>query len=81
MVIAAKLAMTEKEDRTEIFDKRTGLRIGAPVLRTGQDRQVVELLRHEIDRRDVAAIMVTHDERVVDLGDRIVEMVDGRIRD
>lgn len=44
-------------------------------------RQVVELLRDEVDRRDVAAVMVTHDERIVDLGDRIVEMVDGRLRD
>lgn len=44
-------------------------------------RQVVEMLRHEVDRRDIAAVMVTHDERVVDLGDRIVEMVDGRLRD
>ena len=44
-------------------------------------RQVVELLREEVDRRGVAAVMVTHDERVVDLGDRVVEMVDGRIRD
>jgi putative ABC transport system ATP-binding protein len=43
-------------------------------------RQVVELLRDEIDRRGVAAIMVTHDERVVDLGDRIVRIVDGRLQ-
>ncbi len=42
-------------------------------------RQVVELLRDEVDRRGVAAIMVTHDERVTDLGDRIVTMVDGRL--
>jgi len=42
-------------------------------------RQVVELLREEVDRRKVAAIMVTHDDRVTDLGDRIVTMVDGRL--
>ena len=42
-------------------------------------RQVVELLREEVDRRGVAAIMVTHDERVTDLGDRIVKMVDGAL--
>ncbi|MBY5162223.1 ABC transporter ATP-binding protein [Salsipaludibacter albus] len=42
-------------------------------------RQVVELLRDEVDRRGVAAIMVTHDERVTDLGDRIVKMVDGAL--
>lgn len=44
-------------------------------------RQVVELLRDEVDRRGVAAIMVTHDDRVTDLGDRIVRMVDGRLAD
>ncbi|HKJ57064.1 MAG TPA: ABC transporter ATP-binding protein [Nitriliruptoraceae bacterium] len=44
-------------------------------------RQVVELLRDEVDRRGVAAIMVTHDERVTDLGDRIVTMVDGRLEE
>lgn len=42
-------------------------------------RQVVELLRAEVDRRGVAAIMVTHDDRVTDLGDRIVTMVDGAL--
>ncbi len=44
-------------------------------------RQVVELLRDEVDRRGVAAIMVTHDDRVTDLGDRIVRMVDGALVD
>lgn len=44
-------------------------------------RQVVELLRKEVDRRGVAAIMVTHDDRVTDLGDRIVRMVDGALVD
>ncbi len=44
-------------------------------------RQVVELLRDEVDRREVAAIMVTHDDRVTDLGDRIVRMVDGHLTD
>ena len=44
-------------------------------------RQVVELLRDEVDRRGVAAIMVTHDERVTDLGDRIVRIVDGHLTD
>lgn len=42
-------------------------------------RQVVELLRTEVDRREVAVIMVTHDDRVTDLGDRIVTMVDGAL--
>jgi putative ABC transport system ATP-binding protein len=42
-------------------------------------RQVVELLRAEVKERGVASVVVTHDERVVDLGDRVVEIVDGRI--
>jgi putative ABC transport system ATP-binding protein len=42
-------------------------------------RQVVELLRSEVDRRGVAAVMVTHDDRVTDLGDRIVRMNDGQV--
>ncbi len=44
-------------------------------------RQVVELLRSEVKERGIASVVVTHDERVVDLGDRIVEIVDGRIND
>jgi putative ABC transport system ATP-binding protein len=40
-------------------------------------RQVVELLRNEVKERGIASVVVTHDERVVDLGDRTVEIVDG----
>lgn len=43
-------------------------------------RQVMEVLRNEIKSRQVAAIVVTHDERVLDFGDRTVEIVDGSIR-
>jgi len=42
-------------------------------------RQVMELLRTEVKDRGVASVVVTHDERVTDLGDRVVEIVDGRI--
>lgn len=42
-------------------------------------RQVMELIRNEVKNRDIAGIVVTHDERVLDFGDRTVEMVDGRI--
>ncbi len=42
-------------------------------------RQVMELIRDEVKNRDIAGIVVTHDERVLDFGDRIVEMVDGKI--
>jgi len=43
-------------------------------------QQVMELLHREIKQRGVAAIVVTHDERVIDFGDRTVEIVDGRLR-
>lgn len=39
--------------------------------------QVMELLHEEIKSRGVAAVIVTHDERVLDFGDRSVEIVDG----
>ena len=40
-------------------------------------QQVMDLLRREIKGRGVAAIVVTHDERVLEYGDRQVQMVDG----
>ncbi len=42
-------------------------------------RQVMELIRNEVKNREIAGIVVTHDERVVEFGDRTVEMVDGQI--
>jgi putative ABC transport system ATP-binding protein len=43
-------------------------------------REVVELLRREVKARQKAAILVTHDERVLDLCDRVVHIADGRLR-
>ncbi len=42
-------------------------------------RAVVELLRDEVHSRNVGAVLVTHDERVLDLVDRIVPIADGRL--
>jgi putative ABC transport system ATP-binding protein len=42
--------------------------------------QVMELLRDEVKGRGVAAIVVTHDDRMAEFGDRTVEIVDGRLR-
>lgn len=42
-------------------------------------RHVVERIRMEVHRRSKAAVMVTHDERVLDLADRIYRMEDGRL--
>lgn len=40
-------------------------------------QQVMDLIRREIKGRGVSAIIVTHDDRVLDYGDRIVRIVDG----
>ncbi|MBR0706229.1 ATP-binding cassette domain-containing protein [Bradyrhizobium liaoningense] len=42
-------------------------------------RQIVDLLRDLAKRRGSAILMVTHDSRILDIADRIVEMEDGRI--
>ena len=43
-------------------------------------KQVMNLLEREIKGRGVAAIIVTHDERVLDYGDRTVRIVDGALQ-
>lgn len=40
-------------------------------------KQVMDLLRREIKGRGVSAIIVTHDDRVLEYGDRTVRIVDG----
>ena len=42
-------------------------------------REVVEMLAAEVKLRNKAAIMVTHDERMLDLCDRVVNITDGKI--
>ena len=42
-------------------------------------RQVMELLRREVKSRGVAAVVVTHDERITDLADRVLQIDDGRL--
>lgn len=43
-------------------------------------RHAVEMIRMEVHRRGKAAVMVTHDERVLDLTDTIYRMEDGKLR-
>lgn len=43
-------------------------------------RIVVTLFQEIAEREGVAVIMVTHDNRILDVADRIVNMVDGRIK-
>ena len=40
-------------------------------------KQVMDLIKREIKGRGVAAIIVTHDDRVLEYGDRQVQIVDG----
>lgn len=42
-------------------------------------RQVVELLADEVHRRNAAAILVTHDERLLDKVDRVLRIADGEV--
>ncbi len=44
-------------------------------------REVVETLANEIKSRGKSGIMVTHDERVLDLCDRVVTIRDGRLEE
>lgn len=42
-------------------------------------RQIAELLRKEVKERNTAAIMVTHDERILDLVDKIYVLKKGKL--
>ncbi|WP_407703064.1 ABC transporter ATP-binding protein [Virgibacillus tibetensis] len=44
-------------------------------------REVVEMLAEEIKTRGKSGIMVTHDERVLDLCDRVVTIRDGKLEE
>ncbi|HZG45825.1 MAG TPA: ABC transporter ATP-binding protein [Allosphingosinicella sp.] len=48
-------------------------------LDAGSGRRVMDLLREVAIQPDRAVIIVTHDNRVFDLADRIIEIEDGRI--
>jgi putative ABC transport system ATP-binding protein len=43
-------------------------------------REVVKLLRELADKECMTILLVTHDNRILDVADRIVNMVDGRIK-
>lgn len=42
-------------------------------------RKVVEMIFHAVKSRNKAAIMVTHDERVLHVCDRVLYMEDGKL--
>lgn len=48
-------------------------------LDSNRGRQVVEMLSREVKSKNKGAIMVTHDERMLDLCDRVLHIEDGKI--
>lgn len=48
-------------------------------LDSNRGREVVQMLAREVKARQKAAIMVTHDERMLDLCDQVVHIVDGKL--
>ncbi|PGM51127.1 hemin ABC transporter ATP-binding protein [Bacillus cereus] len=42
-------------------------------------REVVEMMKHEVKESQKAAIMITHDERMLDVCDRILTLRDGQL--
>ncbi len=48
-------------------------------LDSDRGRDVVQMLADEVKLRDKAAVMVTHDQRMLDLCDRIVYIEDGKL--
>jgi putative ABC transport system ATP-binding protein len=48
-------------------------------LDTELGEQVLQLLRDEVTGRGVAAVIVTHDERMTGFADRVVRILDGRL--
>jgi putative ABC transport system ATP-binding protein len=45
--------------------------------KTGRD--IVELMRQLAKQQECAILMVTHDNRILDIADRIIQMEDGRL--
>lgn len=56
------------DEPTASLDEKTG-------------REVVELIKKMSKVLGVTVILVTHDNRILDIADRIVNMVDGKLRD
>ncbi len=44
-------------------------------------REIVEIIRKMAKELGVTVVLVTHDNRILDIADRIVHLVDGRIQD
>jgi len=64
--LAAQPRLLLADEPTAALDSRTG-------------REVVELLRRLAREQGCSVLMVTHDPRILDVADRLVEMEDGRL--
>ena len=65
--LAANPRLLLADEPTAALDSRTG-------------REVVELLRRLACEQSCAVLMVTHDPRIVDVADRLLQMEDGRLK-
>ena len=65
--LAANPRLLLADEPTAAMDSRTG-------------REVVELLRRLAREQSCAVLMVTHDPRIVDVADRLLQMEDGRLK-
>ena len=66
--LAANPRLLLADEPTAALDSRTG-------------REVVELLRRLAREQSCAVLMVTHDPRIVDVADRVLQMEDGHLLD
>ena len=64
--LAARPSLLLADEPTAALDKRTG-------------REVVDLLKGLARDQGCAVLMVTHDPRILDVADRLVQMEDGRL--
>ena len=65
--LAANPRLLLADEPTAALDSRTG-------------REVVELLRRLAREQSCAVLMVTHDPRIVDVADRLLQMEDGQLK-
>ncbi|KKZ14780.1 MAG: ABC transporter [Candidatus Synechococcus spongiarum 142] len=64
--LAGKPRLLLADEPTAALDRRTG-------------REVVELLKRMVTDHHCAVLMVTHDPRILDVADRLLQMEDGRL--
>ena len=69
-----KTAGSDEKERRRVLRRRSGRLPGSQ-----RGRRAVEMIAMEAHKRHKAAVMVTHDQRVLDLADAVYRMEDGRL--